>query len=232
MTLLLLTGCAPLLVAWPPPAALPTQGAPLDAKEVEVGLGATPTVSEDGLGPLLQGAWVGEAGVGLGRDLSLSVSGSKFLLGPAGGAELAWWRWQGERRDAGLLLGVAGSWSKNSYTDQGDPEDESDDTTVPYHYLSLAPSVGGQVAWKVGDRLSFPTRLRVSYSRSFPNETVDATTWSVWTEVGTGARFELTDHLAAGAGLQLTWLNLKGAFFPQPIPSASVSLQGRFGGGA
>lgn len=229
MSLLLLLGCAPLVVAWPPPSALPTQVAPLDAKEVEVGLGVTPTLSSDGLVNLFQGTFAGEAGVGLGEGLSLTLSGSKFLLGPSAGAELAWWRWQGDWRDAGLLLGLAGAWSEGRYTPD-DPYDDDDEEPVDYHYVSIAPSLGGQVAWKLGDRLSFPTRIRASYSRTLPNETVSSTTWAVWTELGGGVRFQFTDHLAGGAGLQLTWLALKGAVLPQPLPSAALSVQGRFGG--
>lgn len=230
MSLLILLGCGPLVVAWPPPSALPTQVAPLDAREVEVGLGVTPAFGQLQGRNLFQGTIVGEAGVGLGRDLSLTLSGTRNWLGPAGAAELAWWPKRADRVDAGALFSLGGAWSEGTWTDQGDPDAKGDEVDLAYHYVSVAPGLGGQAAWHAGEYLSFPTRARVSYSRTIPNETLSSSRWAVWTELGAGARVQATERLAFGAGVQLLWIAPNGAFVATPFPSVAVSAQGRFGG--
>lgn len=241
---MLVTGCAPLVVAWPPPSMLPTQVVPLAPAEVELGAGVSPLVVGTTGANGLQGSWGGQAGIGIGHDLSLSLNGSEHLLGPTGAATLWWWPVETDRIDAGAILGVGASWSKSSFTvedpvvdDDGEPVVDEDgepvttDRTTDYSYASIAPAVGAQVAFKAGKVLSFPVLTRVSYSRTFAHSGVDGARWAAWAELAAGARVALGRYVALGAGPQALWLVASGdGGTPAPLVSVVLSLEARLGG--
>jgi hypothetical protein len=175
-------GCAPIVIAYPPPSPLAHTAEPLPAHTAEVGVGGTSLTitGANGIGwvpNFYGGTLMAQAGWGLSDRFDVRLTGSTHLQGPTGGLQLGYQALVRERWSLGFTSAFNASVARGSfsetvtavdaggdvlYDENGDPYQET--VTTEYGYTSFAPSTGLRASWRAWPRITFTGAARVSYS--------------------------------------------------------------------
>lgn len=236
---LLLTGCGPMIVAFPPPTMLPgTLDAP-EPGQVGVAGGASLYVGPGGAVENFYGGGIlGAASVGLPENVDVSFTGSRTILGPTLGLQGGWDIYDTEKLDLAplVVLGFtsdhdAGTKTVTTTDDSGQKVEEE----VPFDitYVTLAPGLGGRMVYRPTRWLAFPVVLRGSHSwvlagRGLEQEDMPEMTWF---EAQVAVVVRPIPEVGVGLGVgDYAMLSENGALGVWPIPNLNASVDVRFGG--
>lgn len=227
-----LTGCATIVIAYPP---LPMHGTDLNGLEqgevsAQTGVNGLFVVAGDAevsAGPdILSGMWDGSLGFGLpgGFDLRLG-SGVKFQ-GANWNLQLGKDLVSRDEVEAGLFVGAGWAFNRADFKVTDGMTGEM--TRHNYSYLTLVPNLGARATFPIYGALKVPVGARLSWSQVVPIKNVrPAQVYGApWFEVQTGLLVDLA-HLSLS-------LDLGGVGTPSgegALPFAGrfgVSLQGAF----
>ena len=212
-------GCAPIVIAYPPPSPIAHTVEPLPAHTAEVGLGATSltVTGADGIGwvPNFYGGTVmAQAGWGLTDRVDLRLTGSTHLQGPTGGLQVGYQALVRERWSLGVTSALNASLARGSfsetvtavdsdgnvlYDENGEPYQET--VTTEYGYTSFAPSAGARASWRAWPRITFTGAVRASYAVTRATEGLrQEMPRQLWIETWTGVTWGRPSGFVASAG--------------------------------
>ena len=220
--LLLTSGCAPILFPWPPPSMNVASLDAIPEGHVEIAGAASALATLDegvALGPNVFGGPVtGSVGVGLPRDIDVTLVVGRHAFGTTLGATGVWWPVRSPTLDLGVAVGLAGS-------EAAAPGDEVDGASETTPYATLAPNVGARLVWTPTPAVSVPLGLRASHTWTIADGMRD-TPRAYWFEGMTGAIVHFTPNVELGVGVGVVGpAGRDGALI---FPVASVSLAGSF----
>jgi hypothetical protein len=237
--LVLLAGCGPTVIAYPPPAALPGAVEPLDPRQIGVTLGPSAFLYADSNGPALMsdqlgGLLVGSFGVGIADGLDVAVTGSQTLQGPTGSVDVGMRIRETPAFYLGAVGGLAGSTARDTYTvevptDPDDPDAKVEHTSLPYSYATLAPHLGVRAVWQKYEQVHIPLLLRGSYSFAFAQEGLDDgydMPHYAWVELSSGVVYAPARVFAVGLGTGVRFnTGPTGWLTPNVLFSTSVTFR-------
>lgn len=236
--LLFLLGCAPYIVAWPPPSALPGGQTEIGPHELELGFGGNAVIglaTEQSILPsffpnYFSGPFIGQGRLGFDGGWDLTMGSSRHLLGPTTDVAVGRWFTLGPTLSVGPQIGVGGSYSEASYSTLEKVDASGNVVTpsvdVPYSYLSVAPIIAGRLDWHPSRIVSVPLLLRGSYSMVIPLQNA-ADRRMFWLDLMPALRFNVTRGFGVGLGPG-AHLVFEAGQVPYAIFDAQLSIHGRF----
>lgn len=169
MLLLVLTGCVPPAVHFPPPTLHGTELVPVDQGVVAIsgGVGGIAMFGDDSAASvdLFGGIINAGAGYGLPANFDLALQGSVNYYGPELGLQ-AGWTASGDglvKHGPFIGLGLNHQHFQGDYT-VAEGTDEEDTVHYDYQYWNLAPYLGYRVLVPVGKVVEVPVGVRMSDS--------------------------------------------------------------------
>jgi hypothetical protein len=237
--MVLLTGCGPTIIAYPPPTMLPgTLDAPEPGK-VDLAVGTSVWAGDGGAAlNFWGGGMLGAAAFGLPENVDLSLTASRTLQGPTFGLQGGWDAFDTDKLDIAPIVALGFSSNHDAGTvTQKETDEEGVVTEVEeswdFTYFTVAPGLGARLVYRPTPWLSVPVLLRGSHSWAIAGRGVGqaAMPEATWLEAQLGAVVRPVPAFGIGVGAGMyTLIGEDGAAVVWPYPHLNASLDVQFGG--